>query len=120
MPPDLDCSPVPISAVSSHFPINTSSPLLPFLVNPRCEQAVTSLRFYLPDLETPQPLPPLPPSILFIRQSLMAAEGERQIERDRGSRVLEGEGENKKEMHGQTGSKWQQSALMETDGRMRR
>lgn len=30
------------------------------------------------------------------------------------------EGENKKEMHGQTGVKWQQSALMETDGRMRR
>lgn len=25
-----------------------------------------------------------------------------------------------KEMHGQTGLKWQQSGLMETDGRMRR
>lgn len=28
--------------------------------------------------------------------------------------------ENEREMHGQTGLKWQQSALMETDGRMRR
>lgn len=30
------------------------------------------------------------------------------------------ERQNKKEMHGQTGLKWQQSNLMETDGRMRR
>lgn len=30
------------------------------------------------------------------------------------------EGENEKEMHGQMGLKWQQSAMMETDGRMRR
>lgn len=34
--------------------------------------------------------------------------------------MLEREGENKKKTHGQTGLKWQQSALMETDGRMRR
>lgn len=46
--------------------------------------------------------------------------GERWIEKDRGNRVLEREGENEKEMHGQTGLKWQQSTLMETDGRMRR
>lgn len=28
--------------------------------------------------------------------------------------------ENEREMHGRTGLKWQQSALMETDSRMRR
>lgn len=33
---------------------------------------------------------------------------------------LEEQPENKKEMHGQTGLKWHQSALMKTDGRMSR
>lgn len=46
--------------------------------------------------------------------------GARWIEKDRGNSVVEREGENEKEMHGQMGLKWQQSALMETDGRMRR
>lgn len=35
-----------------------------------------------------------------------------------GGRV--GRDQNEREMHGRTGLKWQQSALMETDGRMRR
>lgn len=44
-----------------------------YQVNPCCDRALTSLPFSLPDLETPQPLPPS--SILFIKWSFMAAEG---------------------------------------------
>lgn len=44
------------------------------------------------------------------------------LEREEVVVVVGGRGgsENEREMHGQTGLKWQQSALMETDGRMRR
>lgn len=42
-----------------------------YQVNPCCDRALTSLPFSLPDLETPQTLPPS--SILFIKRSLMAA-----------------------------------------------
>lgn len=40
----------------------------------------------------------------------------REVGEGRGERLRE----NEREMHGRTGLKWQQSALMETDGRMRR
>ena len=44
----------------------------------------------------------------------------REMDRESQRELCAREGEARKEMHGQTGLKWQQSALMETDGRMRR
>lgn len=66
----------------------------------------------------PHPPAPSPDGVSAVAS--VCFPGARWIEKDRGNSAVEREGENEKEMHGQMGLKWQQSALMETDGRMRR
>lgn len=70
-------------------------------------------------VQTTPPPPPLHPLMVSAPRRLSVFQGRDGLRKTEAT-VVRREGENEKEMHGQMGLKWQQSALMETDGRMRR